>query len=194
MTKLQTPHVDHKYIEALLNNDNRLIAEIYEKNSQKVINYVCKNSGEVADARDIFQEVLISLLHQAQNGFILTCPLNAFLFIACRNRWLNKLKSAGRKQVTNLDEDGFKFVESSIEVVESFENDEGQRAIFLENFKKLGDSCQEILGLSWTKNEETGKYNSLKDVAEILDRSYKYIRKKVVDCRKRLMVLINDQI
>ncbi len=184
----KVPHKDQKYIEALKNNDPVLIEEIYQKHSPSIIAFVRKNSGTIDEAQDIFQEVLISLFQQSKNGFVLTCPLNAFLYVACRNRWYNKLKESS-KRVTILESEGFKNIETSTSIVTAYETDELQRQLFMDQFNKLGPSCRELLGLSWTRNEQTGKLNSLKEVAEMTDRSYNYVRKKIVECREKLIAL-----
>ena len=71
-----TKHKDHRYIEALLNNDSRILSELYQKFTPKIIAYVKKNSGDETQANDLVQEVLVTIFHQAKDkGFILTCPL-----------------------------------------------------------------------------------------------------------------------
>lgn len=96
----KTKHPDHRYIEALIRPDNILIGEIYQNNTAAITNLIVQNNGTAEDAKDIMQEVLLALWKQGQNGFILTCPLQMFLYVACRNRWINKLreKSNNRSQ------------------------------------------------------------------------------------------------
>jgi len=84
-------HPDQKYIDALLSNDGVLLNELYQKFSGKVKSMVLQNNGTEIDAADIFQDALLSVYHKAKtNGFALTCPLEAFLYRICKNKWMNK--------------------------------------------------------------------------------------------------------
>src|SRR5687767_8743232 len=101
-----TPHADQKYIEALLTNNRTILAEIYKKFSNKVISYVQKNNGGTEDARDVIQETLITIYQQArEKKLVLTCPFDAYFFLLCKRKWLNKLKV--KKGVTIDDEATF---------------------------------------------------------------------------------------
>ena len=55
MQDKDTPHPDQKYIEALLNNDSRLINEIYAKYSHRITSFVRANNGSAKDAGDVGQ-------------------------------------------------------------------------------------------------------------------------------------------
>ncbi len=89
----KTPHPEHRYVEALLNNDGKLVEEIYRKYSGKMAAFIKKNQGSSDDARDIFQEALITIMKQARKkDFVLTCPFEAYLYLVCRGKWLNELK------------------------------------------------------------------------------------------------------
>src|SRR5690349_8201913 len=97
-------HPDHKYIVALLNNDRVLINEIYERSAQKIIRMVLQNNGMESDAEDIFQDALMSIFKKAKTDqFTLTCPLDAFLFLICKNKWINELAKRKRRPVTFKD-------------------------------------------------------------------------------------------
>src|SRR5690606_3743689 len=90
-------HPDQRYIAALLANDAKVIGEIYERFANGVKAFVINNSGTIEDAKDIFQEGLIAICHQARKpGFELTCPFWAYLHLVCRGKWLNELKKRKR--------------------------------------------------------------------------------------------------
>src|SRR5690606_26569956 len=98
-------HADQKYIEALLNNDSRVLREIYEKFAGKVVAFVQRNNGDESDARDVIQETLITIYrHVSEKEFTLTCPFDAYFFLLCKRRWLNRLKDKLKKEVT-IEED-----------------------------------------------------------------------------------------
>ncbi len=59
------------------------------------------------EAGDIFQESIIDVYKLAQNkDFTLTCPLEAFLLLICKRKWINQAEKNKRHGVTNpVDED-----------------------------------------------------------------------------------------
>lgn len=176
-------HSDQLYIVGLLKNDSKIIKEIYEKFVPKVIHYICKNSGNKDDAKDVIQEVLITIYHQAQkNKFKLTCPFDAYFFLLCKRMWLNLLKKNAKKKVTineeilSIDDD------ASLLAFDTIEFNEKQQ-LFEEMFQKLGNACKELLKTSF-------EIKSLQEVADKLGVSYGYVRKKKSLCVGKLTKLV----
>ncbi len=184
-------HQDQKYIEALVVNNHQLVEEIYQNHAGDIMSLVVKNSGTVNDAKDVFQEALLSLHKQALGGFVLTCPLNAYLKVVCRNIWLNKLKRYKREVVTNWDVEVYEGIADDYEV---FAKQEAEDRLIEQNFVKMGGACQKLLRLSWTIKADTNKYYKLKDIAEELGQSYGYVRKKIGECRKKIIALVKEDL
>ncbi len=181
-----TAHNDHKYIEALKQNDSVLIEEIYRRYADRIKQMVLKNSGNETDAADLFQEVLIELHRKAtQQNFVLTCPFDAFLYLVCRNRWINELHKRKRKAVTISTDDGFNISEDVFENYESLLSREKRKALIEEKLAQLGESCRDLLSLSWS-----GK--PLQEVAQILNFSYAYVRKRKTECMSKLINLVKE--
>jgi len=181
----QKPHEDHIYIEALLKNDSRVLSNIYEKFSHKIISYVRKNNGNSDDAQDIIQETLVTIYHQAkEKNFMLTCPFDAYFYLLCKRRWLNELKKRGNNRVTILDDDT-SITEEQEQQVEETEIFEKQSQLFESKFKELGGKCQELL-------KTTFKIKSMEKVAEILGVTYGYARKKKSQCMGELTQLVKN--
>lgn len=178
-------HEDHKYIQGLLDNNSILINEIYKKFVPKVIHFVVSNSGDHDKAQDLVQEVLVIIYNQAKTkGLVLSCPFDAYFFLLCKRRWINELKKSGRKEVTIKDENGYK-EESFLDNVHQTEDFEEKQSLFDEMFQKLGTKCQEVLQLSFS-------INSMEKVAEILQVSYAYVRKKKSLCVGQLTEMIQQ--
>lgn len=176
-------HADQKYIEALLTNNHKILTEIYRKFSPKVISYVNKNNGDAEDAADVIQETLITIYQQArEKKLVLTCPFDAYFFLLCKRKWLNKLKA--KRGVTNEDEAAFIADESTHLVMET-ELFESKNLLFEAKFRELSDKCQEVLGWSF-------KLPSMEEVAAKLNVSYGYIRKKKSLCLGHLTDLIRQ--
>ena len=179
------PHQDQKYIIALLNNDSRALNELYTKYSGKIVGYVTKNSGSYDDAQDIIQETLITIYHQAkEKDLILTCPFDAYFYLLCKRKWLNKLNKKGIKQVTILEEITSITDEQEVLAKET-EVFEKRSSLFEEKLIELGGKCKELLDLTF-------KIKKMQKVAEMLGVTYGYARKKKSQCLGKLTKMIKN--
>jgi RNA polymerase sigma factor (sigma-70 family) len=175
-----TLHPDQIYIDGLANNDSAIIQSIYKKFVPKVVSYIRNNSGDTDQAQDVVQEIMILLFNQAKAKKLqLTCPFDAYFFLLCKRKWLNEIKKSSNKGVT-LDEDKTSTNELTEEMVLATEVFDEKQQLFDTMFQKLGDKCQELLKLSFT-------IKSMEEVAEKLNVTYGYVRKKkIVVFLKRL--------
>ncbi len=181
-----TAHSDHKYIQALQKNDSVLIEEIYQRYAARIKQMVVKNSGTKADAADLFQEVLIELHRKAtQQNFMLTCPLDAFLYLVCRNRWINELHKRNGQHVTIKGDEGFNLNEEVFNNYETLLVQEKRKNLIEEKLAELGEGCRNLLSLAWS-----GK--PLQEVAATLNFSYAYVRKKKTECMSKLISLVKE--
>ncbi|MDC8002649.1 sigma-70 family RNA polymerase sigma factor [Aureisphaera galaxeae] len=170
-----TVHDDQKYIDALLQNDGKRIQEIYTKFAPKVIGFVKQNSGDEDAAKDLIQEVLLIIYDQAKTKDLkLTCPFDAYFFMICKRKWFTRLKKSAKERVTNDPLAGFDS-ETLQDQVQQTEHFETKMQLFKELFQKLGDTCKEILQLSF------GSF-SMEEIASQLNISYAYARKKKSLC------------
>ncbi len=178
-------HADHKYIIALVANDNRVLGELYQKYSPKIVGYITKNSGTYDDAQDIIQETLITIFHQAkEKNFVLTCPFDAYFYLLCKRKWLNKINKKSIKGVTILEEitsisDEQEYLANQTEVFEK------RSSLFEEKLIELGGKCKELLDLAF-------KVKKMDKVAEALGVSYGYARKKKSECIGKLTKMVKS--
>ncbi len=178
-------HPDQMYIDGLLQNNSSIIQSIYKKFAPKVKNYIRTNSGDDDQAQDIIQEVLITIYNQAKtNGLQLSCPFDAYFFLLCKRRWLNELKKASNKEVTLMDEN-VSIDESVQEMASQTEFFDDKQSLFDEMFQKLGEKCQEVLKLSFVTK-------TMEEVAEKLNVTYGYVRKKKSLCTGQLTEMIQQ--
>lgn len=178
-------HADQKYIEALMQNDSLVIAEIYEKFAPKVVSYIKKNSGDESKAQDVIQETLITIYKQAkEKNLVLTCPFDAYFFLLCKRKWLNELKKSVKKEVTIHEE--YTFIdEESMQFADETEVFEARNELFDTMFEQLGKACKELLKITFVTN-------SMEEVAEKLGQSYGYVRKKKSLCIGKLAELVQS--
>lgn len=176
-------HPDQMYIDGLSQNNTAVIQSIYKKFVPKVKYYICTNSGDDDQTQDVVQEVLITIYNQAKtNGLLLTCPFDAYFFLLCKRRWFNELKKSSNKEVTFRDEN-VSIEESVQEMTFQTEVFEDKQSLFDEMFQKLGEKCQEVLKLSFVTK-------TMEEVAEILNVTYGYVRKKKSLCTGQLTEMI----
>mgnify|MGYP003601427476 CR=1 FL=1 len=180
-----TIHSDQIYLDGLANNDSAIIQSIYKKFVPKVVSFIRNNSGDEDQAQDVIQEVMILLFNQAKaNKLQLTCPFDAYFFLLCKRKWLNELKKVANKGVT-IDDDVTSTNEPTEELLAQTEVFEEKQQLFDLMFQKLGDKCQEVLKLSFT-------LKSMEEVAEKLQVTYGYARKKKSLCTGQLTQWIQE--
>ncbi|MEN9489403.1 MAG: hypothetical protein RL494_1668 [Bacteroidota bacterium] len=180
-----TVHEDQLYIDGLINNNSLIIQSIYKKFVPKVVYYIKTNSGDEDQAQDIIQEVLITIYNQAKTKDLkLSCPFDAYFFLLCKRRWLNEIKKATTKEVTISDDNVYKD-ESTVEMVNQTEIFEEKQSLFDEMFQKLGEKCQEVLKLSFVTK-------TMEEVAQKLNVTYGYVRKKKSLCTGQLTEMIQQ--
>jgi RNA polymerase sigma factor (sigma-70 family) len=179
------PHDDHQYILALLENNSSLIEEIYVAHSEKVKNFVLKNSGNIEDAADLFQDALMTISRQFSiPGKVLTCPFGAYLMMVVRSLWLNELSRRRQKRVTISDLKGFTDEQTQYDFPFS-ENDILKEKLFKEYFLRLSEKCRAILEGAWTGIPQA-------ELAENLNISYAFLRKKKSECISKLIQSIQE--
>ncbi len=182
----QTPHPDQQYIDALLSNDSIVLDEMYKKYSGKIKNMIVQNSGTPTDAADIFQEALLAIYQKAkQHSFVLTCPLDAYLYLICKNRWINELKKRSNSKVTFTDTEGYNLGEDTFNDAAITMNGLERKKLLEQKLKELGEGCRNVLQLSWS-----GK--TMEEVAQALNNTYGYIRKKKSECMAKLIALVKQ--
>ena len=179
------PHSDHKYIKALVENDTRILNELYQKYSGKIVSFIVKNNGDYEDAQDVIQETLITIFNQAkERDFILTCPFDAYFYLLCKRKWLNKLNKKGIDKVTIIEE-----ITSISDEQENIANEtlifEEKTSLMMQKLQELGGKCKEIIEMAF-------KIKKMEEVAEKLGVSYGYARKKKSECIGKLTKMIQS--
>lgn len=182
---LPKTHPDQKFIVALLQNDHKMIALIYERCAPKVIGYIKKNSGSESQARDIIQESLITIYDQAKTKNLqLSCPFDAYFFLVCKRKWFNDLKKKRPDGVTIQDEITSIDAEVQAQAQETSLYD-NRSSLFNEMLSQMGERCKEIIKLSFS-------LKSMEEVAQKLGVTYGYVRKKKSLCIGKLTELVQE--
>jgi RNA polymerase sigma factor (sigma-70 family) len=181
------PHSDQKYIQALVDNNELLLNELYDKFSCKIRRLIINNHGSEADAADIFQETLLTICQKAKGqNFVLTCPIDAFIYLVAKDKWINELAKRKSHKVTFIDSYGYdKIGEDTFKIAEEIVLERARKELIAAKVEELSESCKQLLKLSWEEK-------SLKEVAEILKLKYGYVRKKKSECMAKLIELVKQ--
>lgn len=185
---MRKQHEDQYYLEGLLSNDSSVIQKIYSRFSSKVKRLIVSNSGTEDDAGDIFQESLIDIYNQAKyKGLQLTCPFEPFFLMVCKRKWLNQLKKKSNLQVTNNEDDLLSIGEDVFLQADKLLEEEEQSKLYVKMFERLSEKCREIINLTLTDEHQ-------ERIAEKLNVTYGYLRKKKSECVGSLMQMIKSEI
>jgi RNA polymerase sigma factor (sigma-70 family) len=142
-------HKDHQYIKALAQGDRQVLEMMYREHLPAVKGWILKNNGSENDARDIFQEGIIAIYDKALDpGFVLTCPLGAFIFHICRNKWISQLRKNKKMEVViNMEKERYKDEWDTTSLVEQVEEEAIRQTRLEQAFAHLSELCQRLLKL-----------------------------------------------
>lgn len=139
-------NTDLKILNTLRSDDllerNKALESVYKDYYPVIESLIVKNNGNLYEAEDIFQDVIIVLYNKVRNKeFELTSSLKTYLYSVARNLWLNKLKVKGKSNLVELDK---KALELPFEETESLFVSTKQKEIMIQ-FSKIPEKCKEIL-------------------------------------------------
>ena len=130
-------------LRGLANNDSKAIETIYKDNFKMVQALIINNNGTYDDARDIFQEAMITLYDKAKSdSFVLTSQIKTYIYSICRRLWLKRLQQMGKfiSQSETLEETIA--VEDDIDLHDKKNAD---FAIMDRALNSLGEPCKSLL-------------------------------------------------
>ena len=130
-------------LRGLVNNDSKAIETIYKENFNMIQSFILNNNGTYDDARDIFQEAMVTLYEKAKSeSFVLTCQIKTYVYSVCRRLWLKKLHQSSRF-VTQSDS-----LEETVPVEDDLEMHEKRNAEFAimeRALGNLGEPCKSLI-------------------------------------------------
>lgn len=133
---------DHTILEAIrLGKDEKAIGLLYDESFRKIKDFVRKNSGNIEDAEDLFQDAILVLFKHVQTGkYDDKHDLDGFLYTVARNLWINKIKREAKKSVLKNDYD----VPSGEHFYTQVLDNERSNQI-MNTFAQIGEKCKDIL-------------------------------------------------
>ncbi|MBV9961466.1 MAG: sigma-70 family RNA polymerase sigma factor [Parafilimonas sp.] len=129
-------------LKALASNDSKAAETIYKDNFNMVLAFILNNNGTYDEARDIFQEAMITLYQKAKSEtFVLTSQIKTYVYSVCRRLWLKRLQQIG-KTGTGIENFESIAVEDDLEI---HERKNAELGIMDRALNSLGEPCKSLL-------------------------------------------------
>ena len=179
------PHqsfTNEELVSGIAENDRQVLDYIYHKNFPAVKQYVLQNSGEEADALDVFQEAIIATWMNIREGkfrMVNGTTVDGYLCQIARNKWLDHLRSKSTRSTVRM----VNFESEYVAETDHKQNDEA-RIIYLQRlYHSLGSKCRQILKLFYFKRQ------SLQQISETLNHDPETLRTMKYRCMMKLRKL-----
>lgn len=190
---------DYEIIEGILSKHpptiNKIVTLLYKQHSKMISQMVYTNGGGLADAEDLFQELMVVFLENVETGKYQLQPdakIKTYLYRIAQNIWYKKIRDSNtRKRHENnaaSEKDNFgefsvqndyliaQELENALRIFKNLRNDYQQ---ILEAFYNHEQSMEEIaraLKLPSSNAAKTMKYRALQDLKTLLSNYIKPIR------------------
>lgn len=171
------------YLLGILEGDSRVLNEFYANYFERIAAFIIKNSGDINDAKDVFQDAIMIIYQKAKKtDFELKSTLSAYFYGVCKNIWLQKLRK--QKRIVPLSIEGNQIENDS--TIEKDIEERNKQQLFFSKFSLLKEGCQQILKLFFAKK-------SMKEIAQKLGLgSEGYAKKRKYECQKKLLELVKE--
>ena len=140
---LKAEHNEQALLKGLANNDSKAVDSLYKSHFPMVQHFVINNNGSFDDAKDVFQEAMITFYEKVQtDSFTLTCQIKTYLFSICKHLWLKRLQQMGKYNVPLSTEEESVSVEVDME---EFNKKDAAFTIMDRALNSLGEPCKSLL-------------------------------------------------
>lgn len=177
---------DLEIIKGIREKNNEVLSGLYEKNLPGIKKFVEENSGNHEDANDVLQEGIILVYQKIRETTLqVNTSIHGYLVATCKNIWLMRLRRKKKMIVNSYTVDNLDVSEENFisDIIQSEKDN-----LFRKHFLQLEEGCVTLLTYVFD-----GK--SMKEIAETLEISIGYARKKKFLCKERLVSSIqNDSI
>lgn len=130
-------------LKGLAQNDSKAVEALYKSHFTMIQHFVLNNNGSFDDARDLFQEAMITLYEKVQSdSFVLSCQIKTYLFSICKNLWLKRLQQMGKYSAPLSIEEESIAIEADLE---EFQKKDAAFSIMNRALNSLGEPCKSLL-------------------------------------------------
>lgn len=177
--------LEQSVILAIKANDEQTLKTLYIENYGKVLQHILQHNGSEEQAKDIYQDTFIAVWRNIQAGkfkILQNSSLGAYIFQVAKHKWLDHLRSVNVKKTILLQEQHENMMSFDIS------NDINTERLTLvrESFKKLGNSCRDLLSKFYYQKQ------SLKDIASALDITEATAKNNKYRCMEKLRAMVNQ--
>ena len=145
-------------LKGLAQNDSKAVEALYKSHFAMIQHFVLNNNGSFDDARDLFQEAMITLYEKVQSdSFVLSCQIKTYLFSICKNLWLKRLQQMSKYSAPLSTEEESIAVEADLE---AFQKKDAAFSMMNRALNSLGEPCKSLL---------EGYYLNKKGMQELAD-------------------------
>ncbi len=140
--------------------DPLVMKQVYKDSFRQVAAMVLRNSGSMDDAKDIFQEAMVSLFQNVRDGkYQPSASISTYIYAIARYRWINQLKGKSRLAISPLtDEEN---VEETDDLSESLEQSR-KVVVLTEALKMLTERERKLIEL-------IGNGSSMKEISKEME-------------------------
>ncbi len=174
----------NKFVTALLQGDEIVIAKIYKQFFPKVLKFILQNKGTHDHAKDIFQDALIYLIVKIKEQNLKIDSFEAYLFTICKNIWRRELEKQ-KKWVMN--DHVTKLIDKDTDFA-LFMLEQGRLELYQEKFSLLSDNCKRILSLFFNNTS----YENI--IKELSYTTVNTARQRIFKCKSKLIKLIKKDV
>ncbi|WP_234735630.1 RNA polymerase sigma factor [Tellurirhabdus bombi] len=139
---------DDELIAGLATGSELALTQLYKRYFPMVLYFVQSNSGTEDDAKDIYQEALVTVYEKLSAGTLeLTAQLKTYLYSVCRRLWLKQLTQRSRTGTFGFGvdlNDTEEFLSVETDLVDHEDRDR-QFELMTDSLTRLGEPCRTLL-------------------------------------------------
>ncbi len=177
---------NQEILDAILKGENtKVLNRLYETALPQIIKFICANNGDVDEAKDIFQDAVVSLFTTVRLGkFEQGKDINGFLYFVSRNLWINRIKRRNKQfdiskaQLPDVEESPFAvyITREKEEVIDKF-------------LDLIGERCKQLLKYVIYDNL------SMKEIAVLMEMAGETVAKSAhYRCKQKMMELLENDL
>lgn len=175
---------NQEIIDAIQNGQNtKVLNHLYETALPQIVKFICSNNGDEDEAKDIFQDAVVSLFTTVKLGkFEQGKEVNGFLFFVSRNMWINRVKRKNRQY--------------DISKIHMPMSEENALAVIITKDKE--DVIDKFMSMMGSKCKQLLKYViydnlSMKEIAKLMNFAGETVAKNAhYRCKQKMMDLLGS--
>lgn len=148
---LKSELTEEDIITGIKNDDQSTMSELYRAYYPLILNFVVNNKGDEQDAKDIYQEAFMVLIHNIKNEvFKAESKIRTYLYSICRRQWLKELQNRNRYMVGYQEHDDY----IELDDEEGHDVDDfRQRYLRMEIcLREIGEPCRSVIKMFYIQN------------------------------------------